>query len=116
MSAFVMVIDDSPTIRKILETCLHRAGYEVKSFQDGVEALRWCGTPVARIPALVLVDVGLPKLDGYDVIRHLKAKPALAQTVFGIISRRDGVFDRLKGRLAVGHTPTSRSPLKQMKL
>lgn len=103
MSTLVMVIDDSPTIRKILETCLHRAGYEVKSFQDGVEALRWCGTPVARIPALVLVDVGLPKLDGYDVIRHLKAKPALAQTVFVIISRRDGVLDRLKGRLVGAH-------------
>ena len=72
-------------------------------FQDGVEALRWCGTPVARIPALVLVDVDLPKLDGYDVIRHLKAKPALAQTVFVIISRRDGVLDRLKGRLAGAH-------------
>ncbi len=84
-------------------TCLHREGYEVKSFQDGVEALHWCGAPEARIPALVLVDVGLPKLDGYDVIRHLKARPALAQTVFVIISRRDGVLDRLKGRLAGAH-------------
>lgn len=35
MNAFVIVINDSPTIRKILETCLHRAGYEIKSFPDG---------------------------------------------------------------------------------
>ena len=103
MSAFVMVIDDSPTIRKILETCLHRAGYEVKSFQDGIEALHWFGAAEARSPALVLVDVGLPKLDRYDVIRRLKARPALAQTVFVIVSQRDGVLDRLKGRLAGAH-------------
>lgn len=103
MCAFVMVIDDSLVIRKILETCLHRAGYEVKSFPDGVEALHWCATPEARIPALVLVDVGLPKLDGYDVIRYLKAKPALAQTIFVIVSRRDRVLDRLKGRLVGAH-------------
>jgi twitching motility two-component system response regulator PilG len=103
MCAFVMVIDDSLVIRKILETCLRRAGYEVKSFSDGVEALQWCSTAEARIPALVLVDVGLPKLDGYDVIRYLKAKPALVRTVFVIVSRRDGVLDRLKGRLVGAH-------------
>ncbi len=40
MSRFIVVIDDSLTVRKILETCLRRAGYEVKSFPDGVEALR----------------------------------------------------------------------------
>ena len=44
MAVFVMVIDDLLVIRKILETCLHRAGYEVKSFPDGVEALRWLHT------------------------------------------------------------------------
>jgi twitching motility two-component system response regulator PilG len=103
MCAFVMVIDDSVTIRKILEVCLHREGYEVKSFQDGVEALHWCGTPEARIPALVLVDVGLPKLDGYDVIRRLKAKLALGQAVFVIVSRRHGILDRLKGQLVGAH-------------
>lgn len=103
MHQFVIVIDDSLVIRKILETCLQRAGYEVRSFADGVEALRWLATPEARIPALILVDLGLPKLDGYEVIRHLKARPAFEQTVFVIVSRRDGVLDRLKGRLAGAH-------------
>ncbi len=115
MCAFVMVIDDSLVIRKILETCLRRAGYEVKSFPDGVEALHWCSTAEARIPALVLVDVGLPKLDGYDVIRHLKAKSALAQTIFIIVSRRDGVLDRLKGRL-VGARAYLTKPFKTQDL
>lgn len=103
MQQFVMVIDDSLVIRQILETCLQRAGYEVRSFPDGVEALRWLAAPAARLPALILVDLGLPKFDGYEVIRHLRAKPAFAQTVFVIVSRRDGVLDRLKGRLAGAH-------------
>jgi len=103
MSRFILVIDDSLTVRKILETCLRRAGYEVESFPDGVEALRWLTKPEACIPALVLVDLGLPKLDGYDLIRLLKVKPAFEQTVLVIISRRDGVLDRIKGRLAGAH-------------
>jgi twitching motility two-component system response regulator PilG len=103
MSRFIVVIDDSLTVRKILETCLRRAGYEVKSFPDGVEALRWLIKPEACIPALVLVDLGLPKLDGYDLIRLLKARPAFERAVLVIISRRDGVLDRIKGRLAGAH-------------
>ncbi len=103
MSRVIVVIDDSLTVRKILETCLRRAGYEVKSFPDGVEALRWFTKPEACVPALVLVDLGLPRLDGYDVIRLLKARPGFEQTVLVILSRRDGVLDRIKGRLAGAH-------------
>ena len=99
MSTFVIVIDDSLVIRKILETCLHRAGYEVKSFEDGVQALLWLNSSEARTPALILIDLGLPKLDGYEVIRLLKAKPALEHTTLVILSRRDGILDRIKGRL-----------------
>ncbi len=115
MDQFVMVIEDSPTVRKILEICLRRAGYEVKSFQDGVEALRWLATPAACIPALVLVDLGLPKMDGYDIVRHLKAKPAFERTVFVIVSRRDGVLDRVKGRLAGAHAYLTK-PFKTQEL
>ena len=103
MAVFVMVIDDSLVMRKIVETCLHRAGYEVKSFPDGVEALCWLNTKEARIPDLVVVDVGLPKLDGYQVIQQIKVRPALARTRLVILSRRDGVLDRLKGRLVGAH-------------
>ena len=103
MSQLVMVIDDALVVRAILDTCLRRAGYEVKRFPDGVEALRWLTKPEGCIPALVLVDLGLPKLDGYDLIRLLKAKPAFERTVVVIISRRDGVLDRIKGRLAGAH-------------
>jgi len=98
-----MVIDDSLVIRKILETCLRRVGYEVKSFPDGVEALCWLNTGDARLPDLIVVDLGLPKLDGYEVIRLLKARPNLKHTTLVILSRRDGIIDRLKGRLVGAH-------------
>jgi DNA-binding response OmpR family regulator len=103
MNDLVMVIDDSAVIRKILETCLHRAGYEVKSFPDGVEALCWLNTNEACIPDLIFIDLGLPKLDGYEVIRLLKAKPTCVQTTLVILSRRDGILDHLKGRLVGAH-------------
>jgi twitching motility two-component system response regulator PilG len=100
MSKLVMIIDDSATVRKIVETCLRREGFDVKGFSDGVEAMRWFMEPQARIPDLVLLDIGLPKMDGYEVARRLKSKPQFGNTVIVMVSRRDGVIDRLKGRLA----------------
>ena len=96
----VIVIDDSPTVRKILEVCLRRADYNVQSFPDGTAFLRWLMIPEACIPALVIVDLNLPEIDGYTLIRHLKAKPAFAQTGFVILTGRSGMLDRLKGRLS----------------
>jgi twitching motility two-component system response regulator PilG len=103
MSRLIMVIDDSPTIRKILNVCLRRAGNEVRCFEDGLQALGWLNTSEARIPDLAIVDLGLPRLDGYEVIRLLKARPALENTVLVILSARDGILDRLKGRLVGAH-------------
>ncbi len=100
MDQLVIMIDDSPTVRKILEVCLGRVGYQVRSFRDGMELLSWLMTPEARIPALVVVDLMLPKMDGYTLIRHLKAKPAFAHTVFVILTGRAGILDKLKGRLS----------------
>src|SRR5260370_31978528 len=103
MSQLVMVIDDSLVVRTILDTCLRRAGYEVKCFEDGLQALGWLNTTEARIPDLIVVDLGLPRLDGYEVIRLLKARSALENTVLVILSARDGLLDRIKGRLVGAH-------------
>ncbi|HLZ59384.1 MAG TPA: response regulator [Ktedonosporobacter sp.] len=100
MSKLVMVIDDSATVRKIIETCLGREGFEVKGFTDGVEAMKWLTEPYSRPPDLVILDIGLPKMDGYEVARRLKTKPQFASTVIVMLSRRDGMIDRIKGRLA----------------
>ena len=100
MSKLVMVIDDSTTVRKIIETCLRRQGFNVLGFSDGVEAMRWLMEPTSRAPDLVVLDIGLPKMDGYEVARRLKIKPQFSNTVIIMLSRRDGMIDRLKGRLA----------------
>lgn len=76
----VLVIEGSPTIQKIIELTLGREGYEVCCFRDGIDAMRWFAEPQAHLPDLMLVDLDLPKLDGYRVIQKLKAKPRLAQT------------------------------------
>ena len=101
MNKFVMVIDDSPTVRKIIETCLRREDFDVLGFTDGVEAMRWITSdPASRIPDLVLLDINLPKIDGYEVARRFKTKAVFNNTIIIMLSRRDSVIDRLKGRLA----------------
>lgn len=56
--------------------------------------------PTSRVPDLVFLDIGLPKMDGYEVACRLKIKPQFSNTVIVMLSRRDGMIDRLKGRLA----------------
>ena len=100
MSKLVMIIDDSLTVRKIMETSLKREGFTSVSYPDGIEALRALNERRHPIPDLVLLDIGLPKMDGYEVARHLKTKQQLGNTTIVMISQRDGMIDRLKGRLA----------------
>jgi len=96
----ILVVDDSPTVRNILETCLSREGFVVHTFSDGVEMMRWLIGSEGRVPDLVILDICLPKMDGYEVAQRLKAKPHFAHSIIIMLSRRDSVIDRLKGRLA----------------
>jgi twitching motility two-component system response regulator PilG len=100
MSKLVMIIDDSLTVRKIMETSLKREGFASVSYPDGIEALRALSERRHPVPDLVLLDIGLPKMDGYEVARHLKTKQQFGNTPIVMISQRDGMIDRLKGRLA----------------
>lgn len=65
--------------------------------------MEWFQSAQARIPRLIFVDLGLPEMDGYNVIRQFRAEHAFDQTIFVIISRRDGKLDKLKGRLVGAH-------------
>ncbi|MBV9688168.1 MAG: response regulator [Ktedonobacteraceae bacterium] len=96
----VLVIDDSPTVRNIVQVCLSRAGYQAKGFHDGVEALQWLVSPQGYPPTLVFLDIGLPKMDGYEVAQHFKVRPQWKDTVVIMLTRRDGLIERLKARLA----------------
>lgn len=101
MSNLIAVIDDSQTVRKIIETCLKRESYQVISFNDGLMALRYyLQEEQEQVPDLVFLDIELPYMDGYQVVRYLKASRTFAHTSIVMISRHDGVIDRLKARLA----------------
>ncbi|HLQ28569.1 MAG TPA: response regulator [Ktedonobacteraceae bacterium] len=101
MSKLVMIVDDSLIVRKIIETSLKREGFESISFSDGIEVLRAITEQrLRRIPDLVVLDIGLPKMDGYELARRLKTKPQFNHTVIIMLTSHDGVIDRLKGRLA----------------
>jgi len=96
----VMIIDDSLVVRKIVETAMRRAGISCTGYQDGVEALQALKQQQDALPDLIFLDIGLPRLDGYDVLRLLKTSSRFDQTPIVILSAHDGVLDRVKSRLA----------------
>jgi|SRR5947209_6092092 len=101
MSKLVMIIDDSLTVRKIIETSLKREGFKSVSYADAIEALRAITEHrLQQIPDLIILDIGLPRMDGYEFARRLRTKPQFNNTVIIMLTSRDGVIDRLKGRLA----------------
>lgn len=92
----VMVIDDSNTIRRSAEIFLSQAGCEVILAQDGFEAL-------AKIadhqPDVVFVDIMMPRLDGYQTCSLIKRNARYRATPVIMLSSKDGLFDRARGRM-----------------
>ena len=73
----VLVVDDSATVRKQVRTVLEEAGYSVVEAEDGAEGLR---QTEAHCPALLIVDVHMPVMDGYSMVAELRRLPAYART------------------------------------
>lgn len=92
----VMVIDDSNTIRKSAEIFLVQAGCQVLVAEDGFDAL-------AKIadhqPAVIFCDILMPRLDGYQTCALIKKNPRFAGTPVIMLSSKDGLFDRARGRM-----------------
>lgn len=104
----IMVVDDSPTIRKILGLTLERAGYAVVAEPDGERAV----TRLAElVPDLILLDISMPKLDGYEVCRRIKSDPRTAHVPVVMLSGKGGFFDKVKGRM-VGATEYLTKPFE----
>jgi twitching motility two-component system response regulator PilG len=93
----VLVIDDSNTIRRSAEMFLRQAGYEVILAEDGFDALSKIAD---HQPRLIFVDIMMPRLDGYQTCALIKQNPKLKSTPVIMLSSKDGVFDRARGRLA----------------
>jgi len=92
----VMVIDDSNTIRRSAEIFLKQAGCEVILANDGFEAL-------AKIndhqPSIIFCDILMPRLDGYQTCALIKRSPRFSKTPVVMLSSKDGLFDRARGRM-----------------
>ena len=92
----VMVIDDSKTIRRTAETLLKKEGCDVVTATDGFEAL-------AKIadhqPQIIFVDIMMPRLDGYQTCALIKNNQLFRQTPVIMLSSKDGLFDKAKGRI-----------------
>ena len=92
----VMVIDDSKTIRRTAESLLKKAGCDVVTATDGFDAL-------AKIadgrPDIIFVDIMMPRLDGYQTTVLIKNNQSFKETPVVMLSSKDGLFDRARGRI-----------------
>ena len=92
----VLVIDDSNTIRRSAEIFLKQGGYEVLLAEDGFDAL-------SRIndtqPNLIFCDILMPRLDGYQTCAIIKRNPRFAHVPVIMLSSKDGLFDKARGRM-----------------
>ena len=92
----IMIIDDSKTIRRTAETLLEKAGCKVVTATDGFDALaKFADTR----PDLIFVDIMMPRLDGYQTCALIKNNSEFKSTPVIMLSSKDGLFDKAKGRI-----------------
>ena len=94
--ARVLVIDDSNTIRRSAEIFLKQGGYEVFLAEDGFDALSKVSD---HAPSLIFCDIMMPRLDGYQTCSLIKKNPRFAGTPVIMLSSKDGLFDKARGRM-----------------
>ncbi|MBV4502015.1 response regulator [Pseudomonas shirazensis] len=92
----VMVIDDSRTIRRTAQLLLGEVGCEVITASDGFDAL---AKIVDHRPRIIFIDVLMPRLDGYQTCAVIKHNSAFKDTPVILLSSRDGLFDKARGRV-----------------
>ncbi|MEO8393383.1 MAG: response regulator [Chloroflexota bacterium] len=92
MSQIVMIVDDDQMNRELLETVVKRAGYSVNHANSGAQALRMVA---AQPPDLILLDVRLGEMSGYDVCARIKSDPATRSIPIIILTAADNEQDRV---------------------
>jgi twitching motility two-component system response regulator PilG len=92
----VLVIDDSNTIRRSAEIFLKQGGCEVVLAEDGFDALAKVSD---HRPDLIFCDILMPRLDGYQTCAILKRNPEFANVPVIMLSSKDGLFDKARGRM-----------------
>ena len=92
----VLVIDDSNTIRRSAEIFLKQGGHEVLLAEDGFDALAKVND---HKPHLIFCDILMPRLDGYQTCAIIKRNTGFAGVPVVMLSSKDGVFDKARGRM-----------------
>jgi twitching motility two-component system response regulator PilG len=96
VGAKVLVIDDSNTIRRSAEIFLRQGGHEVLLAEDGFDALAKVSD---HDPELIFCDILMPRLDGYQTCAIIKRNPRFAHVPVIMLSSKDGLFDKARGRM-----------------
>ena len=92
----ILVVDDSPTVRKLISGKLEKCGHEVLCSSDGVEAME---ALESIKPDLILLDITMPRMDGYQVCKLIRGNEKLKDVPVVMISGKDGFFDKVRDRL-----------------
>jgi twitching motility two-component system response regulator PilG len=93
----ILVVDDSATVRKLIAGKLEKSGHEVICAVDGVDALEKIEEIV---PDLILLDINMPRMDGYQVCKLIRNNHATENVPVVMISGKDGFFDKVRGRMS----------------
>ena len=97
MTIKVMLVDDSATIRRTAEAILKKEGYEVFTAANGFEAM---SAITDSRPDIIFIDIMMPRLDGYQTCTLIKNNSYFRNTPVVMLSSKDGLFDRARGRIA----------------
>jgi twitching motility two-component system response regulator PilG len=101
----VLVVDDSNTIRRSAEVFLRQGGHDVLLAEDGFDAL---AKVLDYRPHIIFCDILMPRLDGYQTCAIIKRHAQFAVTPVVMLSSRDGVFDKARGRMVGSHEHLSK--------
>jgi twitching motility two-component system response regulator PilG len=93
----ILVVDDSATVRKLLSSKLEKSGHNVVCAVDGVEGL---AKIAEALPDMVFLDISMPRKDGYEVCKEIRANPVAKDLPVVMISGKDGFFDKVRGKMA----------------
>ncbi len=93
----ILVVEDSPTTRKVIALTLNQKGYVVIEAQDGMEALSRLSE---EKPDLILLDIILPRMDGYKILSIIKENEELKNTPVIMLTSKGGILNKVKGKLA----------------
>ena len=93
----ILVVEDSSTIRKVISITLSQKGYDIIEAEDGLEALSKLNETK---PDLMLLDIILPKMDGYQILSIIRENPEFKNIPVIMLTSKDGIINKVKGKVA----------------